>query len=89
MPDDTFVSPDDEEVAGDEATDEFAAYFSGEATPKVMITTRPRPTHGVFPLISEIMHVVPNSFFYKRGETIKRFYVIPNVAYGFAQANTT
>lgn len=67
MPDDTFVSPDDEEVAGDEATDEFAAVFNGEATPKIMITTRPRPTHGVFPLIQELMHVIPNSFFYKRG----------------------
>ena len=70
MPDDTFVSPEDEEVAGDEATDEFASYFSGDKTPKIMITTRPRPTHGVFPLIQELMHVVPNSFFYKRGAFI-------------------
>ena len=68
MPDDTFVSADDVEVAADEAGDEFAAYFDGTKAPKIMVTTRPRPTKGVFPLIAELMSVVPNSYFYKRGE---------------------
>lgn len=67
MPDDTFVSPEDEEVARDEASDEFAPYFDGSSVPKIMITTRPRPSKSIFPLISELMSVIPNSFFYKRG----------------------
>lgn len=39
---DTFVE-DDEEVAEEEATDEFAQYFSGKA-PKILITTSKRAT---------------------------------------------
>eukprot|EP01138_Halocafeteria_seosinensis_P001964 gb/GECG01002012.1/.p1 GENE.gb/GECG01002012.1/~~gb/GECG01002012.1/.p1 ORF type:complete len:194 (+),score=27.76 gb/GECG01002012.1/:1-582(+) len=65
--DDTFVSPEDEEVLQDEAEDEFAPYFQSLKDPKLMITTRPRPTKGVFPLIGELLSMIPNAFYYKRG----------------------
>jgi ribosome production factor 1 len=65
--DDTIVGPDDEEVMGDEADDEFAQYFSGAVAPKLMVTTSPRPSVKVYPVIAELLNVFPGSFFYKRG----------------------
>ncbi|XP_008294864.1 ribosome production factor 1 [Stegastes partitus] len=41
--DETMVDPEDEEVAFDEGTDEFSAYFNGLTNPKVLITTSDRP----------------------------------------------
>jgi ribosome production factor 1 len=64
--DDTAVRPDDEEVLGDEKDDEFAAYYSNEKKPKIMITTRPRPSRKLFPFIGDLMQMVPHSFFYPR-----------------------
>ncbi|ELW65385.1 Spermatogenesis-associated protein 1 [Tupaia chinensis] len=45
VPDETIVDPNDEEVAYDEATDEFASYFNRQTSPKILITTSDRP-HG-------------------------------------------
>jgi len=39
----TMVADGDEEVMGDEMEDEFSKFFNGDAAPKIMITTRPRP----------------------------------------------
>lgn len=64
--DDTIVAPGDEEVLRDEAEDEFASYFSGEKTPKLMITTKVNPSAKIYELISEMLNVFPNSFYYKR-----------------------
>jgi len=41
--DETVVAADDEEVAADEANDEFAAYFQGAVTPNVLVTTNRKP----------------------------------------------
>ena len=38
----------DPEVAADEAEDEFAKYFHSETPPKVLVTTRPRPSNKLF-----------------------------------------
>jgi ribosome production factor 1 len=62
----TVVEADDEEVAGDEAFDEFAKYFDGSVKPKIMLTTRPRPSKQLFKFISELMQMIPNAFYYKR-----------------------
>lgn len=64
--DDTVVAPGDEEVLRDEAEDEFAPYFSGARTPKLMITTKVNPSAKIYELISEMLNVFPNSFYYKR-----------------------
>lgn len=65
--DDTVVAADDAEVLADEADDEFADYFSGSATPKLMLTTSRFPSAKIFALISDLMSVFPNCFYYKRG----------------------
>lgn len=62
----SYVSPEDEEVLADEAEDEFADYFAGTRDPKIMITTRPHPSAKMFPLIAEILGIIPNAFYYKR-----------------------
>ena len=62
----TIVKPDDEEVQADEAGDEFAQFFSNEATPKIMITTRPRPSGELLAFISDLLEMVPNAFYYPR-----------------------
>jgi ribosome production factor 1 len=63
----TTVAADDEEVAGDELDDEFSPYFKNERSAKVMITTRPRPSGKLHYFVAELMNMIPNSFYYKRG----------------------
>lgn len=64
--DPTFVSPDDLEVFGDEAGDEFASIFGNEIKPKIMITTRPKPSKHLFRFIADLMTLLPKSFYYER-----------------------
>jgi hypothetical protein len=45
--DETTVQVDDDEVAGDEAIDEFAQYYANKQKPKMLITTSNRPKSGV------------------------------------------
>ena len=56
---------DDPEVAADEAEDEFAPYFEGEK-PKVLITTRPRPSQNLFYFIADLQKLIPGLHFYPR-----------------------
>lgn len=62
----TMVAHDDPEVAGDEADDEFSPYFSQFATPKVLITTRPRPSQQLFYFIADLQKLIPGLHFYPR-----------------------
>lgn len=64
--DETTVRPDDTEVFGDEKDDEFAAYYSNEKKPKIMITTRPKPSRKLFPFIGDLMQLIPRAFYYPR-----------------------
>lgn len=64
--DETVVPAEDDEVDGDEAIDEFDKYFSGDVTPKLMVTTAHRPTKPTFNFLKELVHVIPNMFYYKR-----------------------
>lgn len=61
----TVVMDDDSEVAADEAEDEFAPYFNGEK-PKVLITTRPRPSQNLFYFIADLQKLIPGLHFYPR-----------------------
>jgi ribosome production factor 1 len=56
----------DAEVAGDEADDEFASYFESETPPKVMVTTRPRPSQKLFFFIADLQRLIPGLHFYPR-----------------------
>jgi ribosome production factor 1 len=67
-PEPTMVAADgDDEVVGDEMDDEFAKIFANEETPKLMITTRPFPSGELYHFIKDLMDLIPNAFYYKRG----------------------
>ncbi|KAJ8277801.1 hypothetical protein GJAV_G00080220 [Gymnothorax javanicus] len=74
--DETTVDPDDEEVAFDEETDEFSAYFNKLTNPKVLITTSDRPRGRTVRFCEQLATVIPNAHvYYRRGLALKR--VIP------------
>ena len=56
----------DPEVAADEAGDEFARYFQSETPPKVLVTTRPRPSQRLFYFIADLQRLIPKLHFYPR-----------------------
>jgi len=62
----TLVEHGDAEIAGDEADDEFSAYFVDGVSPKVLITTRPRPSQNLFYFIADLQNLIPNLHFYPR-----------------------
>lgn len=62
----TMVASVDSEVAADEAEDEFATYFGGTEDPKILITTRPRPSQNLFYFIADLQMLIPNLYFYPR-----------------------
>jgi len=62
----TLVQPDDWEVLGDEAEDEFAPYFEDTIRPKIIVTTRPRPSSELFHFIHDLMRLIPQLFYYPR-----------------------
>jgi len=64
--DEDVVPPEDSEVEADEAMDEFEKYFTGNKTPKILITTKQHPSGKMFNLLKELVHVIPNTFFYPR-----------------------
>jgi ribosome production factor 1 len=62
----TMVHMDDVEVAADQAQDEFAPYFMECENPKVLITTRPRPSQNLFYFIADLQKLIPTLHFYPR-----------------------
>ena len=54
------------EVAADEAEDEFAPYFESSNPPKVLVTTRPRPSQKLFYFIADLQKLIPALHFYPR-----------------------
>ncbi|KAJ1963691.1 Ribosome production factor 1 [Dipsacomyces acuminosporus] len=65
--DETVVAEEDEEVLQDEEEDEFAAYFNGQA-PKVLITTTPNAHKRTEGFVKELLSVIPNLEYIKRGK---------------------
>ena len=62
----------DDDLATDEAFDEFANYFSGSKTPKIMLTTSKSPSGKIWkPFIQDLLTLFPFWIYKKRGpETI-------------------
>nr|XP_061832124.1 ribosome production factor 1-like [Nerophis lumbriciformis] len=74
--DETTVDAEDEEVAFDEATDEFSAYFNGLTNPKVLITTSDRPRGRTVKFCRQLATVIPDAHvYYRRGLALKK--IIP------------
>ncbi|KAJ2449943.1 Ribosome production factor 1 [Coemansia sp. RSA 2336] len=65
--DEAVINDADEEVAQDEEEDEFASYFNGQ-TPKVLITTTPNAGKKTTSFVKELVSVVPNLEYIKRGK---------------------
>merc|ERR1719242_355029 len=65
-PDETIVPPDDSEVEDDEALDEFNKYFMGGKVPKILLTTQRKPSAKLYDFLKEMIHVIPNTFYYPR-----------------------
>ena len=66
MRDETFVEAGDDEVAEEDAEDEFASYFSGASSPKVIITTSRKPSGEMFKFLENLFSVIPNAYYYSR-----------------------
>mmetsp|Transcript_9774 Transcript_9774/g.13820 ORF Transcript_9774/g.13820 Transcript_9774/m.13820 type:complete len:423 (+) Transcript_9774:33-1301(+) len=62
----TTVLPNDVEVLGDELCDEFVDYFQDAQRPKIILTTRPKPSSNLFHFIGDLMRFIPNLFYYPR-----------------------
>lgn len=63
----TVTSYDMDEVLGDERDDEFAQHQGPDGMrPKILLTTRPRPSRELFRFAADIITMVPNTFFYPR-----------------------
>lgn len=62
----TMVAERDPEIIADEADDEFAPYFADETRPKILVTTRPRPSKELFFFIADLQMLIPQLFFYPR-----------------------
>lgn len=62
----TLVNDEDKEIIDDEMDDEFAQYFTAQETPKVLITTRPRPSQQLFYFIADLQTLIPGLHFYPR-----------------------
>lgn len=56
-----MVTADDEEVAVDEATDEFAEHFDRSRPPKVLITTCYKPSGIMYKFLAEMLQVQPRA----------------------------
>ncbi|KAJ1731583.1 Ribosome production factor 1 [Coemansia biformis] len=65
--DEAVVAAADEEVAQEEEDDEFAQYFNGQA-PKVLITTTPNAGRHTVSFVKELVSVIPNIEYVKRGK---------------------
>lgn len=64
--DETIVPPEDSEVEDDEAQDEFEKYFQDGKTPKILLTTQKKPSARLFDFLKELIHTIPNTFYYPR-----------------------
>ena len=63
----TVVQPGDEEVAAEDAMDEFASHFAGEQPPRIVVTTGQYPSKQLLEFVNEIIGLLPNSEYRQRG----------------------
>lgn len=59
------VAVDDQEIIEADETDEFAKYFDGTQTPKLLLTTCRKPTKYLLHFVQELQLIIPNVFYYR------------------------
>ncbi|KAH7283453.1 hypothetical protein KP509_34G008100 [Ceratopteris richardii] len=65
--DETVARPDDDELLAEDAVDEFSAHFNSEVTPQLLITSSRWCSTMTIKFIAELLRVIPNAHYYKRG----------------------
>eukprot|EP00659_Diplonema_papillatum_P010395 gene10395-16011_t len=71
--DDTFVQSSDEEVAADEADDEYYEYYNADVEPLILITTGTSPCPRTRSFIPDLLSLFPNSqYFPRQAYTVKQ-----------------
>ncbi|KAJ7561841.1 hypothetical protein O6H91_03G043700 [Diphasiastrum complanatum] len=71
--DETIAQPDDDELHADDGADEFSAHFRREHTPKLLITACQKCFSRTRKFIRELLNIIPNAHYYKRGSyTLKQ-----------------
>ncbi|CAG9334017.1 RPF1 [Blepharisma stoltei] len=66
VPEDSFVTSDNEEVKNDENIDEFASYYKEGVLPKIIVTTKRRPSEQLIKFAKEVQGIMPNAEYYDR-----------------------
>ncbi|GAY45013.1 hypothetical protein CUMW_086230 [Citrus unshiu] len=66
-PDETVCRPDDDELFAGNDADEFSSILKQGCAPKILITTCRFNSNRGPAFISELLSVIPNSHYYKRG----------------------
>ena len=65
--DETIITDaDDDEIKGGMDIDEFAEYFKGVTTPRILLTTNRRPKGKIFDFLKEIKASIPGCEYYER-----------------------
>lgn len=65
--DETIITDaEDEEIKGEQNIDEFASYFKGDTTPRLLLTTNRRPKGKIFDFLKEIKSAIPGCEYYER-----------------------
>jgi len=69
-------------VAAEDSFDEFSAHFSGQP-PRTIVTTSPSPSEQLLSFIEEVLVILPNSEYRKRGAVPIKQIVEASAARGF------
>lgn len=64
--DETIAEPDDE-LHAEDATDEFSAHFNHETSPQILITSSRWCSTTTIKFIAELLRVLPNAHYHRRG----------------------
>jgi ribosome production factor 1 len=53
-------------VEEEEKQDEFAKFFEGKVTPKILLTSNEHPSPQIFEFLKEVKTLIPNCLYYPR-----------------------
>lgn len=70
IPDETVVDPNDISLQQEDDIDEFSNYFQHQSKPRIILTSNIpylKQKSPTYQLLLELLHVFPNSYYYRRG----------------------
>jgi ribosome production factor 1 len=66
--DETIVGADDPDIAAEDSFDEFAGHFLQQLPPRTVVTTSMNPSKYIEEFLAEMVELLPNSEYRKRGK---------------------